>query len=334
MTRRGVWVGLLLLAGSCFSAVAQQRTDTAQKLPLLYWSQSVDTAAALQKAGISQMAVPADNAAVWRQAGFSVTALSQAELERREKVPVPRVVGRGNVASATTRPWLDANGWRFVRKPTGQFRYELPAGRAALALAEASAYGADAVVAFEKADLAAAGKMLAFLRTVPARQLPVIADLGVVDDGTPLVGEVLNLLSRRNLLFKLGSAPVAQYRVNIKLGTKQYPKAEAADPSEFVQKIRKQLGDENRSLRVYGSETVLCRLTGGNGGVRLHLINYGGRDIEGFRVRLRGKFGPGKAYVYGIEDATLSEFAVLDGATEFSLARLGVYAVIDLPQAQ
>ena len=37
---------------------------------------------------------------------------------------------------------------------------------------------------------------------------------------------------------------------------------EAADPSAFALKIRRQLTDERRTLRVYGSEVVICRLTG------------------------------------------------------------------------
>jgi len=38
---------------------------------------------------------------------------------------VPRVAGRADVASATRRPWIDSNGWRFVRQPTGKFYYDL-----------------------------------------------------------------------------------------------------------------------------------------------------------------------------------------------------------------
>ena len=76
-----------------------------------------------------------------------------------------------------------------------------------------------------------------------------------MDDGSPLVGEALNLLADANLLFRIVPAPSADYRINVK------PGPEMADPSQFALKIRRQLTDEQRSLRLYGSEIVICRLT-------------------------------------------------------------------------
>ena len=64
--------------------------------------------------------------------------------------------------------------------------------------------------------------------------------------------------------------------------------------------------------------------------VRLHLLNYGGREIEGLRIRIRGAYGKGDAFVAGTGRLPLDDFAVTDGATEFSLPRLATYAVIDL----
>jgi hypothetical protein len=64
------------------------------------------------------------------------------DLERREKLLVPRVGGRADVASATRRPWIDSNGWRFVRKPSRKFFCDLSekgGGQAVLAIAEAFA---------------------------------------------------------------------------------------------------------------------------------------------------------------------------------------------------
>ena len=118
------------------------------------------------------------------------------------------------------------------------------------------------------------------------------------------------------------------------MGSPAYPLEEAADPSAFAQKIRRQLTDEQRSLRVYGSEVVICRLTGDAGRVRLHLINYGGREIEGLRVRVRGAYREGEAHVAGAGRLPLQDYVVADGATEFSLPRLATYAVIDLKAAQ
>jgi hypothetical protein len=322
---------VFMLAGVLFTAEAQRGAAGSQRLPLIYWSQGIETAPALKQSGVEQIAAPPDKAAQWRKAGFKAVAMSQAELERREKLLTPRVAGRANVASPTQRPWIDANGWRFVRNPSGKFYYELPQGRAAIAAAEAFTYRADAVLKIDPADWEVAAKMLTFLRELPPGNLPVIADIGVIDDGSPTTGEVMNLLTRRNLLFKKVPAPSARFRVNIKLGSKEYPEAEASDPSAFAQKVRRRLGDENRSLRVYGTEMVICRLTGDGSRARLHLLNYGGREIDSLRVRLRGKYGQGVVKAFGIESATLEEFVVADGATEFSISKMGVYCMVDWP---
>ncbi len=325
-----------LVALSCvfFTAEAQRGAEAAQRLPLIYWTQGVETASALKQAGIEQIAAAPNQTEGWRKAGFKVIAITQDDLNRRVKLLVPRLAGRANVASATRRPWIDANGWRFIRNPSGKFYYDLPAGKAALALAEAFAYNADAILKIDPADLEETGKMLAFLRILPQENLPPIADIAVIDDGSPTMGEVMNLLMRRNLLFKPASSPSPQFAVNIKLGLKDYPENEAADPSAFAQKIRRQLTDEKRSLRVYGSEVVICRLTGDGSRIRLYLINYGGRDIEGLRVRLLGNYAKGEAKVYGSDKATLEDFVASDGATEFSIPQMGIFSVIDLNAAK
>jgi hypothetical protein len=48
------------------------------------------------------------------------------------------------------------------------------------------------------------------------------------------------------------------------------------------------------------------------------------------RARLRGVFRTGDALVAGIGRAPLGDQVSADGATEFSLARLTTYAVVDL----
>src|SRR5258708_29327311 len=141
--------------------------------------------------------------------------------------------------------------------------------------------------------------MLTFLEGLPAADLPAIADLGVVDDGSAITGEVMNLLARRNLLYQVVKAPSATFRLNVAMGSRDYPVADAADPTAFALKIRRQLTDDQRALRAYGSEVVIARLTGGAGRIRLHLINYGGRGIEGRPAPGRGADGTGRAYVGG-----------------------------------
>ncbi len=308
-----------------------QRDVTAtQKLPLIYWTEGIETAESLKQAGIEQIATLPKMADAWRRAGFKVVAMSQAELEHRKKLLTPRIAGRANVASATRRPWIDANGWRFVRAPAGRFYYDLPNGKATLALAEAFAYNGAAILKIDPADLAEAGAMIAFTKNLSVEAYPPIADIGVIDDGSPEIGEVMNLLTRRNLLFKIIPIPSPRFKVNIKLGSKEYLRDSVADPSEFAQNIRQRLGDENRSLRIYGTETVICHLTGDEARARLHLLNYSGREVDGARVRLRGKFNRGEARAFGSGRVELDDFINDEISTEFSIQKMGIYAVIDL----
>lgn len=304
-------------------------------LPLIFWQGGIETAPALKQAGVERIAVAPNTVDQWHKAGFEVVPMTEEELKAREKLAVPGASGRPGLAAATGRPWLDANGWQFTRNPAGKFYYELPKGRASLAVAESFAYNADTVLKIDPADLPEVGRLFAFLKTIPASgNLPLIADIGVIDDGSKLVGEVMNLLSRRNLLFKPLKKPSQPLRLNIQIGTKAYPRAAAADPSEFAQTIRRRLTDDARMLRIYGSEVVIARLTGDAKHLRLHLLNYGRRDFEGLRIRLRDVLGQGDAYLSGQGKMGLLDFEVIGQTTEFSLARMNVYAVIDLPRAK
>jgi len=301
-------------------------------LPTLFWPHGVERAAEVKAAGIEQFAVPTDQAEGWRKLGFSVTALAAADLAAREALQPPGILARPAVASPTRSPWANANGWRVLRNPSGKFVYDLPAGAAPLAAAEAFAYGADAVLKIDPKDLQELGKMLTFLKGLPAADLPVVADLAVVDDGSAEVGEVMNLLVRRNLLFRVARAPVTGARINIQLGTKEFPRTEAADPSAFALKIRRQLSDEQRSLRIYGSDTVIARFTSDTNRARIHLLNYARRETEGLRIRVRGSFPRGDAYLPEKGRVPLVDQVVADGATEFSLPVIGSYVVVDLGQ--
>jgi hypothetical protein len=298
--------------------------------PCVYWTQGIESRGALEAAAIKRLCVPPDQIDTWRRAGFTVSPITEAELAAREALPTPGVTARAGLASPTRSPWIVANGWRFMRAPAAKYVYTVPAGKGALAAAEAFAYGADAVLKVDPADLGSVGTMMTFLDGLPAADLPPVADFAIVDDGAPLTGEVMNLLARRNLLFQVVQAPLPRFRVNIVMGSAAYPREEAADPSAFAQKIRSQLTDEQRTLRVYGSEVVICRLTGDGQRMRLHLLNYGGRDIEGLRIRVRGTYRSGDAYVAGAGRLPLQDQIVADGATEFSLPRIATYAVIDL----
>ena len=304
-------------------------------LPCLYWTQGADSAPSLKAAGIERLCVPSERADPWREAGFSPVAIGEADLAVRDALLPPGIKARADRASATRSPWVDANGWRFLRHPEGQYVYDdLPAGRAALAAAEAYAYGADAVLKIDPADLESLGRMMTFLSQLPANELPDVADLAVVDDGSGPLGEVLNLLVRRNLFFRIVKAPSPEFRVNVQLGTKEYPMKEAGEPSALALKIRRQLTDEERTLRIFGSEAVIARLTGDAARLRVHLLNYGGRDIEGLRIRIRGERPDGELHVAGTGRVGLQERTVVDGGTEYTLPRLGPYGVVDVPPAK
>src|SRR5580704_4376077 len=102
-------------------------------LPGLFWTGGPDTAAALRRAGIERFSAPPAQAEAWKTAGLAATSLTEEGLQGRTKLSNPGIDRKVTVASATTAPWVDANGWRFKRKPDGEFYYDLPAGTAALA---------------------------------------------------------------------------------------------------------------------------------------------------------------------------------------------------------
>jgi hypothetical protein len=303
-------------------------------LPSLYWAQPVETAPALKQAGIERLCVPAEAAAAWTAAGFTVVPLGEKDRSERTKLSAPGLRSWAEVASASVRPWVFANGWRFLRKPDDRYWGDVPAGKAALATAEAFAYGADAVLAIGPADLEAFGQMQAFLRSVPESSLPAAADIAVVDDGSPPVAEVLNLMARRNLLFKVAQKEAPDVALNVRIGSKEFPRKEAQNPEAFALSVRRLLTDEKRSLRLYGSEVVLARLVRDAGHARLHLLNYGGRPIDGLPVRLLGSWVPGEALVFGQGRQPVEEVVTSGGATEFSLGTLGPYAIVDLTTAK
>ena len=246
------------------------------------------------------------------------------------RLPVPKVEYRINEASASRSPWIDANGWQLLRAPARRYYYDVPAASVALAAAEAFTYGAKADIHTETAGAAIFHRMLQFLREIPERDLPAMANIGVIDDGAPDTGELMNLLSRRNLLYRIVTAPDPQLDLNIRLGSKEYPKSEAADPSRLAQKIRAELTDEKRLLRVYGSDVIIARLVGTGDRVRIHLLNYANRPVTGLRVRVLGNYPDWQVAAYDKPDLKLENVATADGATEFTVPEMSTYAVIDL----
>jgi hypothetical protein len=308
--------------------------QTAQQpgLPCVYWDRSIaDSAAIIREAGIDRLCVPPELAQSWRAAGIDAVEISAADLASRRMLPPPGIAHRADLVSATRSPWLVASGWQFLRAPQGRFKYELRPGAGALAAAEAFAYGGDALLPVDASGLPELGAMLAFLRQVPAPAAQAtLADFGVVDAGSEEMGEVLNLLSRRNLLFEIVKPHDRRFRVTVALGSTRYPREKAADPSAFALAVRRELTDQARTIRVYGSEAVICRVTRHSAGIRVQLLNYGGREIQGLRVRLRGNYSAADGLVSGVGRVALDDVVTGDGVTELSIPRLTIYASVDL----
>jgi hypothetical protein len=296
-------------------------------LPTLLWDHPPDTADALRKAGIERAYVPADQAAAWKKSGFTVLAFDRAHAT---KATTPAVEFRMDVASATRIPWVDANGWRFARDPARSYFYDAPKGSAVLAAAEAYAYGVEAAVRAAPDDLEPFARMLKFLGKIDRPRLPVEANIGVIDDGSAAMGEVLNLMARHNLLFRVIAAPDPKYDLNIRVGAGEFSKENIADPYAFAMQVRRRLTDEKRLLRLYGSNVVLALLTGDRSQARVHLINYGGATVKGLRVRVLGSYPQGRLTAFDHEQSPLDDYGVQDGATEFTIPEMGTYAVIDL----
>ncbi len=243
------------------------------------------------------------------------------------RLPKPAVQYRTDLASASSRPWVSANGWRLQRGGSHPFFYEVTGEATALAAAEAFAYQRDAAIHTDAAGTAVFGRMLAFLKSLGEAPTTPLADIAVVDDGSTEAGEVMNLLARHNLLFRI--APTRDASLPIQLGTSEYPKTSAANPEAFAQKIRERLTDEKRSLRLYGTDVVLARVNGDSGRVRIHLINYSERSVYGIRVRVLGGY-PKHAIAAFAGNSDLKDYDTEAGATEFTLSELKRYAVVDL----
>jgi hypothetical protein len=299
-------------------------------LPALFWDGAPDTASTLRDAGVKQILVTASSLASWK-AVDGITAAA-ADPQTAAKLPAPTVNYRMNEASATTAPWVVSNGWQFLRRMRDRYFYDVPGRSAALAAAEAFCYGANAIIRTDSAGLKPLAEMLDFLATLAGDPMPAVADIGYIDDGSAMSGEVMNLMVRDNLLFQLVPAPDRRLKVNVKLGAREYPLEDAKNPGKVAHQVRYNLTDDKRSLRIYGSQVVVGRLTASGGRMRVQLLNYAGaaRKVNGIRVRVLGQYPkhqPAQADGAAVE---LLDYAVDGDATEFTLPELKTYAVVDL----
>lgn len=264
--------------------------------------------------------------------GLAASSPKGSEATAFVKVPHPGVQFRANQAHATTTPWVDSNAWRFERGVKKANYSKLPAGAASLAAAEAFAFRVDAILDPNPADVDELGKVLEFLKAQDQPALPVMANIDVVDDESPMMGEVLNLLTRRNLLYRVVSKPDPQREMTVQLGTSDFPKQSAANPSDFAARVRNKLGDDKRLVRLYGTNTVIAHLTGDGKRTRLVLLSYSrNRTQPGVRVRLLNAYVPAKFVAYGTGSAAqLLDIEGSGSAVEFSVPPFSTIAIIDL----
>ena len=261
-------------------------------------------------------------------------APANADTAQLSKAVTPRVTFRGNVASATRAPWVDSNGWRYLRQPDGHFYCDAPGAAAAtLAAAEAFAYGVHVAIHTDDAGLGPLNKMLAFLHDAKGDDFSPLVNIGFVDDGSAESGEFMNLLVRRNLLFKVVKQPDPKLDLNVTPGSAEYPKAEAANPSLLAEKVRANLTDAKRLLRIYGSEVVVGRLVGRwrRGAALSDQLRRRERSpAHGVRVRVLGTFTKQQAEQFDSAETKLMDVSTDSGATEFTLPELKTFAMINL----
>ncbi|MBV8708200.1 MAG: hypothetical protein JO185_25595 [Acidobacteriaceae bacterium] len=299
-------------------------------LPLLLWDKGPETVDQLYRAHIQQIAIPSSHAEQWKTAhGVEVVAVDVHQLTA---VPQPTLTFNAQVSSATRAPWVNQNGWRFLRQPGGSYLYETKGEGAVLAAAESFAYGVRAYIRTDEVGIQSLGRMLAFLSGIKDQDMSPEVNIGFVDDGSPESGEFMNLLVRRNLLFKVVQGPDPKLDLNVALGQADYPRAEAANPKLLAEKVRAHLTDEKRLLRIYGSEVVIGRLLGNESAARLFLLNYGAAKspVHGLRIRVLGSYPKIHAVQYGDAPCRLTDILTESGATEFTLPELATFATIDL----
>ena len=268
--------------------------------------------------------------------GLAVAAPTGPDAASYQEIPSPGVRYLPNVARATNIPWIDSNGWRFARGMRKVSYTKVPAGSAPLAAAEAFVFNVDAIINPDPKDLENLGNMLRFLKAHEQAPLPDLVNIGVVDSPSHQLDEVLNLLTRRNLLYKVVPAPDRTLDLNVQLGTPDFPAEAAGNPYEFAARVRAKLGDDNRLVRLYGTSTIIARLTGDKSRARLYLLSFSNRrqqdaGAQGIRVRLLGRYRPTKLAAYGGNpDANVGDVRHPGTTTEFWVPDFSTCAIVDL----
>ena len=269
-----------------------------------------------------------------------LAAPAPADTSAFQDVPAPslRNVPNDGYAQVTVAPWVESNGWRFERGLTRARYAKLPRAVAPVAAAEAFAFGVDAILDADSADIDELGQVLRFLgaHAPPVPGWPALANIGVIDDGSPAMGEALNMLTRRNLLYRIVSRPDRRLALTVQPGSRDFPKSALANPSDFAARVREKLGDDRRLVRLYGTNTTIVRLTGDGRRTRLVLVSYSRNHTQqDVRVRLLGRFDPQAFAPYGAPaGAALADVEHVGDGTEFTVPFFSTIAIVDLNQAK
>jgi hypothetical protein len=249
-------------------------------------------------------------------------------------VPAPslRNVPNDGYAQVTLAPWVESNGWRFLRGVGGARYSHLPRGAAGLAAAEGFAFNVDVELVPDPADVPELNRLIEFLHAHFQPPMPPLANFGVIDDQSLPLDEALNMLTRRNLLFRLVQQPDPTLAFTVRPGSNDFPLDSFRNPNDFAARVREKLGDDRRLVRIFGSNTLIARLTGDTQHVRLVLLSYSrSRAQQDIRIRLLGNHEPTALAAYGAPaDARLQDIQHVDDATEFSIPFFNTIAIIDL----
>ena len=270
-------------------------------------------------------------------------------------------------AAATAEPWVNENGWMLLhaRGVAPDKRMVLTCrppkdaapkiGANALAIAEAAVFGgAYAVPAGALGESATprgrAGRrstiaQLKFIADHPEWfSSPIEATVDVLADTLEPIREVMNLLVRRNLPFRvftrdhwpadrpaalvlIGQPPLRdgeQARVAAwrSAGTAILERRSVPDPSAFAAEVRSALGDR-RPFRLTNAQEVIAVLSVGNQRV-LHLLNYGIDPIQDVRVQLTQP--PSRAKLFAPEKPAGVALEIRQG--EIVIPEMGVSCAI------
>ena len=286
------------------------------------------------------------------------------------------------VASRSAQPWIDSNAalaqiaGRPDVRPLLTYAWT-PVGLAEadegpalenylVAIAEAGSFRADLLLplherfqqrilrgeASARRDWDQIQRYLAFYAGDPARRYEASASIGVITDAPMDWFEVMNLLARHNLPFRIIAPtqlatlenpslklllmlgePDAAHRSELAVFERKggLVKIVSApqDPDRLALDVRRQLGPERRVIDVFNGITVIAApFAGKDGSIIVTLVNYSHQPLP-VQLRVRGVFSEVR-YESPETKTTVVPHEHRDGSTEFVLPSVRVSARVFL----